>query len=95
MRHSFYENVMAFQEKKHKTLDDYINYIKAMTYIEIFEYNSNCSYAALDLDKSDIRIIADYFTKLGFECNYRSDYSYLNNSNTFYRFYLHWQKEGE
>lgn len=77
----------AFQKKKkYKTINDYINYIKALTYVEIFEYNDNCSYAALDLDKGDVEIIVNYFTKLGFRCSYRSAFD-----EDFYRFYLEWQ----
>lgn len=86
MKDNFFEKVTAFQKKKSKTVEDYINYIKALTCVSIFEYdNDNYSYAALDLDKSDVEIIADYFTKLGFKCSYRSDFD-----EDFYRFYLEW-----
>lgn len=91
MKNNFYENVVAFQKKESKTIKDYINYIKALTYVLMFEYNDNCSYAALSgLEESDVQIIADYFTHLGFKCNYRSDSEYLMDNGIFYRFYLEW-----
>lgn len=74
MKDNFYERMTAFQKKKCKTVEDYINYIKAITYVAIFEYDDDCSCATLNgLNKSDVEVIADHFTKLGFRCTYILD----------------------